>query len=355
MCSFSRLRPIHLFLDWDGTLTVKDTMSLLAKLPEARDRRLERMPGPHPSRLTVNKQQVWKDFTEAYMNDYKNHKASCFPGSDCTGNEYSSWLNSLLPIEYASAQRVTNSGFFQAVRTEDLVAVVSSALETGELQLRKGWEAIFELYSRTHASTPPSSHVSIVSVNWSETLIRSSLDIASSRGKFTSQLMRARVQALTNHITISTNEIHGLNSPDGSSGRLTSNVRTSGEKLARMVEILRDAGRRSTRSAIGDSPSPPLVVYVGDSATDYECLMRADVGIWVCDCPDVERNARFKATFHPLNVASITKLSPATCHGTENWAWCYWAPDLEAVAEWLASMTNAAFYTNPDNRKVQNN
>ena len=123
--------PVQLILDWDGTLTTKDTMSMLGRLPMARDYRLHNQhhqqaairplsresgsmsdkvdsairkskpeSGPaHPSdtkshapaaairhsyeqqRPAREKVPTWDSFSKAYMSDYSAHKSKHFPAS----------------------------------------------------------------------------------------------------------------------------------------------------------------------------------------------------------------------------------------------------------------------------------
>lgn len=69
-----RLRaPIHLVLDFDGTLTEKDTMSQLANIAWARDNRLGIV---RPDEYYRNH---WNSFVEDYLKDYAAHKEKDFP------------------------------------------------------------------------------------------------------------------------------------------------------------------------------------------------------------------------------------------------------------------------------------
>jgi len=337
---------VHLVLDWDGTLTVNDTMALLGKIPKARDLRL------HERQLRVNAiarnvsrikhgtvddtivdppvpsptSPQWSDFASSYMKDYEAHKAAHYPLSEhASHEEYVVWLRSLRPVEYDSAARVSDSGFFHGVDVRDVRTVVKNALDSGALQLRHGWEAAFELFLRRITDGPPAgTKLSILSVNWSATLIRHALHEAASR---LTNMPQGRKDTLLEFITameIQSNEIDGLDSPDGSTGKLVGNIRTVDDKARCMP----------TPTAFPEGLQP-LMVYVGDSSTDFECLRRADVAIWMCDCDEAGVKERFAKTFRPLDVRNSTPYPITEVGRPDDGAWCGRAKDLAQVAEFL--------------------
>lgn len=217
-------RPVHLTLDWDGTLTVNDTLSILSGLPKARDTRLAVAHTPTHS---------WnKDFLEPYMKDYTAHKRSSpFWSSTAEPEKYSQWLASLHAVEYNSAERVSGSGFFRGVNESDVATVAQNALDTGEMQLRQGWLDLFGMFLPA-SNPPPGSQMSILSVNWSATFIRSSLLHAARQSVPDDDVRRGQLIDCVKATKITANEIDGLNDLErGSSGRLVGNVRTAADKL----------------------------------------------------------------------------------------------------------------------------
>ena len=116
---------------------------------------------------------------------------------------------------------------------------------------------------------------------------------------------------------IRANEIEDLDSSEGSTGQLVGEIRTAPDKLRHL-------------------PAPTderAVVYVGDSPTDYECLRRADVGIWICDCAENEYEQRFRETFKPLDCEVILLGKGSASDGR-----FYWTRSLQDVAEYLQGL-----------------
>ncbi|KAK0265823.1 hypothetical protein LTS09_001060 [Friedmanniomyces endolithicus] len=359
---------VHLVLDWDGTLTVKDTMALLSGLPRARDlrlynQRLHRSESGATLRLRGEAEvnglgdatpsasaNQWDRFVAAYIKDYQAHKASHYPVTPkerpreerASPDQYSRWLESLKVVEYASAKRVTTSGFFRGVRTEDVATVARDALDSGALQLRKGWTSLFEMSvpQTCNGRAPLINKISIISVNWSESLIRWSLYLAAERLTHLSASDKASLLDHINDTEIHSNEIHGLNSPQGSSGRLTGNIRTAREKAEHMPA---GNNQRAPGAAERQGSEDPLVLYVGDSATDYECFHCADFPIWIGgQSKDSGQSQRFEEIFRPLDNNSMPGgFAPYQIHGSDEvlnspeMLWCAWAEGLEEVADWL--------------------
>jgi len=297
-------QPVHLVLDWDGTLTRSDTLSTLARIAETRDKRLGQ---PH------SPAQTWSDFTKAYMDDYQAHKKAHYP-STSSPEDYTRWLASLKDVEYASAQRISDSGFFKGCTTADVDAVAQTAIETGEVRLRKGAFGLFGLL--VGPEPPAGSKLSILSVNFSETWIRRCLHRVSEKlidpaalPMFLEALSRVEIQA---------NEIEGLDTPEGSSGKLVGEIRTADEKLRHLPQP-RAAGEK--------------VIYVGDSATDYLCLKQGKPGVWICDCPQNRLMEIAMETFKPLDCEVLP-----TGQGKEGVVDSFWSPDLEAVSKYVAAL-----------------
>lgn len=78
----------------------------------------------------------------------------------------------------------------------------------------------------------------------------------------------------------------------------------------------------------------PTVVYVGDSATDYECLRHADTGVWLCDCAPTEYKHKSKDVFQPLDL----ELRPIAQALEDNPSGLCWASSLEDVAKLLGGL-----------------
>lgn len=251
-------RPINLVLDWDGTITAKDTMFAYGKIADIRDARLNR---------EQNESKMFEGFGKAWMNDYSKHEQAYSPRAHerKTVMQESLWLKSLSSVESSSADRVESSGFFAGVTYNDISIAARELLKEGAVSLRPGWQDLF-LRAQDGSSPKLISSISILSVNWSESFIRASLKAAAS-----SSGLDHRLHVLDN-LPIAANEINGIHEPGGSSGRLTDAshaiIRTSFDKLSNFP-----------------SRQGFLNIYVGDSATDFDCLLAADLGICIRDDP----------------------------------------------------------------------
>ncbi|KAK5681385.1 hypothetical protein LTR17_027462 [Elasticomyces elasticus] len=340
-------RPIHLVLDWDGTMTTNDTMAVLGDLPKSTYLR-KRHESPESNEKNESGRPIkrhepmaargndpiskanthpldaypgsqWNDLGTAYMKDYQAHKPTHYPKSDHVDhNAYIKWLDSLRPIEYANVE-----------------SHAKAAIETQKVTLREGCTTLLLMFvpgGRTDYVPPAGSKVSIISVNWSESFIRWALyhylDVVLGSSRF-NVAERANLLEYISEMEIHTNEIHGLDHPQGSSGRLNGCIRTAGEKLRYLPPA---------RKYCQDEQDLPLVVYVGDSSTDYECIRNADVGIWLHDCRDGSVKDRFRETFQPLDVEGATPSHVSKAKGLDRCGeetWCLWARDLADVGDYL--------------------
>jgi hypothetical protein len=74
-------------------------------------------------------------------------------------------------------------------------------------------------------------------------------------------------------------------------------------------------------------------VYIGDSSTDFDAMCAADVGIWLCDVPELQYGSKFKETFKPLDF-----MPPPLQTWREDRQpkqLCYWAPNFKVVFKHL--------------------
>lgn len=307
-------RPINLILDWDGTITVKDTMFAYGKIADIRDARLNREP---------NGSKSFERFGKAWMDDYSAHERTYSPKAHDRKQaaQESAWLKSLSIVETSSAERVERSGFFYGVTHSDVATAADELLENSEVSLRAGWDGLFlRAYQESigTGNANPSMQMSVLSVNWSEAFIRTSLRSAASRSH-----LDIGLQKYFDHLKIAANEINGLDQPGGSNGRLTDPnhavIRTSFDKLQNLQPL---AGHCN--------------IYVGDSATDFDCLSNADLGICIRD-EQMGSSARTLAdTFSRIgtDVRHVNKI--------ENWQGLntsgpniLWAKDFNEITDLL--------------------
>lgn len=174
------LRPIVLCLDYDGTLTERDTMASFAAMCYQFQADHDRSDFP-----------PWEHFVNAYINDYETHVKNYRPKPHERHaiKEEADWLKSLEPIERASLQRTTQSGIFGALeqewerwlRLKDDDGLLNSYLYDHVTPMRRDWFAacmkILENWD-DDARSDYGSRVEVVSVNWSRSWIRMSTCVA---------------------------------------------------------------------------------------------------------------------------------------------------------------------------------
>ncbi|KAL5413132.1 hypothetical protein PMIN03_003910 [Paraphaeosphaeria minitans] len=162
----NKKRTVRLFLDWDGTLTKKDTLHLVTAIGYDCNR---------DAKLTP-----WDDIVQAYISDYKQHTESYSPAAeerdaeDGAARRESNWLASLKPVETRSIERVQTADIFRGVIKQDVESAARLAVQKHKLQLRPGWRKL--LMHHQNSATAPS--VSIISVNWSATFIQACVEAA---------------------------------------------------------------------------------------------------------------------------------------------------------------------------------
>jgi hypothetical protein len=301
---------MNLILDWDGTITVKDTMFAYGKIADTRDARLHR---------ELNESKMFEGFGRAWMDDYSSHEEAYSPKSHerIQVAQESAWLKSLSVVETCSAERVENTNFFTGVTHNDISVAAKNLLDSGDVSLRTGWDKVFlraQGGASNYVQPTTISNVSILSVNWSETFIRASLKAAAN-----TLPRKSRLSEYFDHLDIAANEIRGIFQPGGSPGRLTDPdhavIRTSFDKL------------QNFKAQHGF-----YNVYVGDSATDFDCLLAADLGICIRDDP-IGSSARTLAdTFsrvgysvqHVNDVGTWRELSTSTSN-------VLWARDFNEI------------------------
>lgn len=268
MQAVHRRPPITLILDWDGTLTVRDTLSTIASIGYTKPISLRA--SSHSSAHTLSSTPTWSQIVSAYTSDYSAHKESYSPNpaERKTIAEELLWLQSLWSVERDSVERVERSGLWRGVTRDHVRDVVIRALDDGSVALRPGWN---ELVSNVQRS---GGRVGILSVSWSSTFIKETLRNAAQRGTLDGDGLNVDM------MEVWANDFEMNNDGEGS-GRLTrwfesegKGIWTGSDKARVMREILaQESGAWKGTKAM----------YIGDSVSDLECLLEADVGICVRD------------------------------------------------------------------------
>lgn len=235
-------RPIRWILDWDGTITQKDTLNALVSIAAT-------------SKPNFPTQERWKSVVDAYMSDYTSTLNELTPnGLPSTLEAEKKLLKDLKPVEQRSLDRVFHSQIFKDLTPENIEDGAKNAIESGDISLRSGF---LDFYSFLKSMEESTFH--ILSVNWSRHFIHSCLSTAGIH---------------IDHLHILVNELDGMPENLPSFGEISPEgymkIISSGDKLAHLRNLKEKSGGGS-------------VVYIGDSWPDIECLVEADVGICIRD------------------------------------------------------------------------
>lgn len=273
-------RDIYLVLDWDGTITRHDTMRVLTEI------------GYQKQQTLLSQDQnlgiipPWNYFVEAYLKDYNAHVANYHPAKENrkTAAEESAWLASLRGIEKASVERVSKAGIFKGLTKEDIEKASEDAIRSHQVELRPGWSDLL-LTLRDGADSDIETWIS--SVNWSGTFIQACINAALDLENHDNYLRSLRYQLWSN-------DPEGLQ--DSSSPRIATGIIQSGPKCplpgihtsadkVQLLKKLRFTGGGAIQASPSDTHRRSLIIYVGDTTTDFDSLVEADIGICIQDEP----------------------------------------------------------------------
>ncbi|KAF4555252.1 Hypothetical protein D9617_2g052050 [Elsinoe fawcettii] len=296
---------IELVCDWDGTLTKKDTLHLVARIGyDKHDMPLDGVNSRYPIPF-----KPWSELGKMYMAAYDEHVSQYRPRAEerrALGEERR-WLASLRAVELSGVKAAEDIKLFRGVTMQDVDRGARSALQDGDVALRDGWR---ELFAHVCNAYPQSNRsIKILSVNWSRSFICSALQAA-----WTDFDPQRNFDDLG--IVVQANDMEGLADAKGSSGSLRStdgvDIRTSTDKLATLHARCRENLDAHQRVAPGAKDR--LVIYVGDSDTDLECLLAADIGICMQDESLSSAAKKLQSAAVRLGIAmrSIRHLDPDT-------------------------------------------
>ena len=243
---FRRGQPLDWILDWDGTITAKDTLDALVHISAALK----------PDLPTTDH---WNRVSEAYMDDYSATLKQLVPDGVLPSKiqDEKRLLRQMRDVEVRSLRRVSLSGVFAGLTRQVIEQGAGQAIQSGRVQLRTGFPSFHK-----HVQGGESQTLSILSVNWSRHFIRSCLGAAG---------VTVPCDAIVS------NELESIASGEASDGRIMpaatadkSLIVSSGDKLQRLEQMQ-------------ETTAPK--VYIGDSWTDIESLLAADLGICIRDDP----------------------------------------------------------------------
>ncbi|KAE9381365.1 hypothetical protein N431DRAFT_424928 [Stipitochalara longipes BDJ] len=220
-------------LDFDGTVTTKDTISTIFKISVS----VQACRGEH---ATVIRDNILSEYSE----DYSKHVNNCSPAKEDrkTLAEEVKYYQSLHGVENRSFERVSRSRIFSGISHNDWEVSGRSVVSNGEVAIREGFREFIETVERSGDSW------GVVSVNFSSHFIRGVLTGAG--------VESSNVDVLANQA-----------GDDGIiQGPETREVMTTSDaKLAAMKAML-NTWRSRARGQFSK------IIYLGDSGTDIECL-----------------------------------------------------------------------------------
>jgi thiamine phosphate phosphatase / amino-HMP aminohydrolase len=305
----SKMPPIQLVIDWDCTLTKEDTLLVLASI--GYDAHSSISPPP----------KLWSWVVESYLQDYKVHKDSYVPKLEQRKSieQESSWLASLQPIERRSFERFKKLDLFGGVSEERMFAESSKAVRDQKVILRHGWEALFMLAVDEPNAVDVALSLSILSVSWSSTFILGCLIEGAKKLHSTDQ---EDILQIVKGIRIYSNELLSIESD-----RRQSRIHTSSDKLQTLQEVA-EKGRS--------------LVYVGDSVTDFDALLLADVGICIRDVNMTKGQTELDSTFRRVGVdvkhlSEVETVESAYKLKATSQQIVWWTTSLSEIASFLVS------------------
>lgn len=285
-------QAIHWVLDWDGTITQRDTLDALVSVAAS----------AKPNSLVL---EEWKRVSEAYTSDYTDALEKLAPGGKLptTVTEERKLLQALKSVEQASLDRVSASGIFAGLDQKLLERGATNVINSKKVEIRNGF-ADFLLLKQTRGHDT----LDLLSVNWSRHFISLCLKAAS---------------VPVDKDSIYANELDGIESDRVSRGKISPKghsemtIVSSSDKLDYMTRLKEQA----------ESP----VVYVGDSWTDIECLFAADLGICIRDSPICSSQRKLAERLENLGIhcPHLSEWSKA-----DEWS-VAWARDFADIQAWI--------------------
>lgn len=285
-------QPIHWVLDWDGTITRRDTLDALVNIAAS----------AKPDSPVL---EEWNRVSEAYTADYTAALGRLTPGGKLPSpiHEEKQLLKALASVERTSLDRVSASKIFAGLTQKLLEEGASNAIKSKKVEIRNGFADFLRLKQVRNHDT-----LHLLSVNWSRHFISACLKAASTPVDKTSILANELDGIDANRTS------HGIISPKGEAEM---SIISSSDKLECMTR-LKKQDKRS-------------IVYMGDSWTDIECLLEADLGICIRDEPMGSSQKKLAERLESLGV-HCPHLSDL--RETDVWQ-VAWTRDFADIRVWL--------------------
>lgn len=287
---------MSIFLDFDGTITVRDTIGELAKAAL----RIQSDRG-------IDLSKEWDDVVKAYLEDYDRQVDEYhIKESDRNQTEHEvAFLRAMKTVELKSLERINSSKVFRGVSEDDLMHAGRKAVKDGVVSLRPGFKKFVQ------RRVKEGWRVWVISVNWSTAFIEGVLDCRD-------------IHVIANDVR----EDGSIVGPEGlnrivdkdveGNAREQRNLTNSSDKLDIMKDVLH-------RDRVEQAPS----FYFGDSITDLECLLHAMYGVVIAD-GEGERSKLLQTLRRIGKDVPRARDTEALVHGIT------WAEDFEEVEEFLS-------------------
>jgi HAD superfamily phosphoserine phosphatase-like hydrolase len=239
--TMTTIHPKTFILDFDGTITTKDTISILANSAIS-----------FHAKNGKDMAAVWNRVVKAYRNDYEEFGMGYRPVKEDrrTVDEEVIFYRRLRGVEERSFGRVGKEAIFKGIQQNELEKFGEQVVRSGAVSLRRGFTDFVKEMKKE------GGRWDIVSVSFSRAFIRGILGTIGSEVK--------DVKVLANE----PDESGILRGPKSENGELWEAMATSDAKLSAMKYLLRSLDAESRRRG---------AVYIGDSGTDMECLMEESV------------------------------------------------------------------------------
>ncbi|OSS55049.1 hypothetical protein B5807_01485 [Epicoccum nigrum] len=288
-------RPIHWILDWDGTITRSDTLDALVSIAAS----------TKPDSLV---QEEWQRVSDAYMSDYNGAMKKLAPGGEWPKaiQDEKRLLLTLSSVEQASLDRVSASGIFAGLTRQLIEEGTKNLINSKKVELRKGFASFLD-----SAQKRPFDRLDLLSVNWSRQFIGACLRAAGS------PVQKSSIYA---------NELDSIEK------NLVSHGHISPKNDAEML-IISSADKLRYLNKLREQLASSALVYVGDSWTDIECLLEADLGVCIRDEPLGSSQKKLADRLQSLGVR---------CPHLSEWRQAdepqvVWARDFTEIEDWAVN------------------
>ena len=250
------------------------------------------------------------------MSDYITALEKLTPKDDLpkTVEEEKQLLQALKSVEQASLDRVSSSGIFAGLTRRLLEEGAINVVDSRKVGIRSGFTNFLHLRQGRGRDG-----LNLLSVNWSRHFIHSCLKAAG-----------VPVQKES----IYANELDGIENDSVSLGHISPGndaemlIMSSSDKLEYMNRL-----RKQHSGSIIDSSteSEVPIVYIGDSWTDIECLLHADLGVCIRDEPLGSSQKKLAKRLESLGVC---------CPHLSAWdeadeRQVVWARDFAEIESWI--------------------